>query len=55
MIHPTRTTQTRKGAVSRKTKTKRRRKKQYDRGMEMGGSMKSYDDKGIYFRGRGTR
>ena len=37
ILYPTTTIQTRKRAMSRKTKTKQRRKSQYDRGMEMGG------------------
>ena len=35
MLHLTRIVQTRKRAVSHKTKTKQRRKKQYDQGMEI--------------------
>ena len=55
MLHPTRTTETRKRAVSCKTKTKQRRKKPLQPRNGNGKIKKAYDIKGIYFRGRGTR
>ena len=45
MVHPTRTTETRKRTVSCKTKTKQRRKKQNDGAMEMEDKEKSMTKK----------
>ena len=54
ILHPMRTTQTRKGQCPARRRQNKEEKNQYDRGMEMGGQRKAYDEKRMYFRGRGN-